>query len=328
MKRIFSAFAAALIMVSVTACGDSSSGSKSKSEKNSESSLSGTYYYADIDGFGFDEDKSKDCFIVFEDNGRFEGFLYSDSENDKEYYKEYGYMVKEPGSYDFSDGMITLTYDPITNKEELIEQYPCVLDNGYEDDPEREEEYFENQINVVAERREREKDKKYGIVEKQNSLYQVDDPYYYRKYVYKNLCQTIISDQSIYDILKPLSADESKYTFFSSDESLNENLNDQAKEEVCKNINELASACDNSYYIAEEGFSINFDLGKHSWFIVTKGSSLCAIVIGEGIDSEVFSSTGYYWTVAESGSGVLLDKDITDNFRSIRDVYNYYKSLS
>ena len=339
MKRVFAALSAVLVMLSVTACGDKES-EGSSSKRSSAESLSGTYRVADIDGFGDSESGPIKRLIEFSDDGRFEMFLYKD-DCDKEYYKEYGCQCNETGSYDVSDGEISLTFDPINTKEELIEQYPSCLDNRYREtgDTEGEEEYYENMIKNVMERRKTDKDLKYSIADDYDSFYRIDDPHYFRKDAYNYILRTVLdaiygdNDEynAISEMVEAYSDNIDKYSFFSSDDELNENVSNEAKENFKeyfeKVVNEKAASCGEDY-TAEEGFTRNFDISKHSWLMVTRENDIYAFVVGESIDSDIFGSSSTFWRYENPNSTASqLGKEITDNFHSIRDVYNYYKSL-
>ncbi len=339
MKRVFAALSAVLVMLSVTACGDKES-EGSSSKRSSAESLSGTYRIADIDGFGDSESGPIKRLIEFSDDGRFEMFLYNDDLSDKEYYKEYGYIVKEPGNYDYHDGVITLTYDPINTKEELIEQYPenseIVPGEGG-----RDADYFENAIKNIKDRRVEQQSIKYGIAEDNNSFYQIDEPHLFRKATYNGVSQTIWDAigrdndeyKAISEMVEAYSDNIDKYSFFSSDDELNENVSNEAKENFKEYFEKVAnekaaSWSQDNIRTAEEGFTRNFDISKHSWLMVTRGKDLYAFVVGESIDSDIFGKSYTFWRYENPNSSASqLGNEITDNFHSIRDVYNYYKSL-
>ena len=339
MKRVFAALSAVLVMLSVTACGDKES-EGSSSKRSSAESLSGTYRVADIDGFGDSESGPIKRLIEFSDDGRFEMFLYNDDLSDKEYYKEYGCICNETGSYDVSDGEISLTFDPINTKEELIEQYPSCLDNRYREtgDTEGEEEYYENTIKNVKDRRVEQQSIKYGIAEDNNLFYQIDAPHRFRKGAYNGVSQTIREaigrdNDAISEMVEAYSDNIDKYSFFSSDDELNENVSNEAKENFKEYFEKVAnekaaSWSQDTSRTAEEGFTRNFDISKHSWLMVTRGNNIYAFVVGESIDSDIFGSSGTFLRYENPNSPASqLGKEITDNFHSIRDVYNYYKSL-
>lgn len=330
MKRVFAALSAVLVMLSVTACGDKESESSS-SKRSSAESLSGTYRIADIDGFGDSESGSIKRLIEFSDDGRFEMFLYNDDLSDKEYYKEYGCICNETGSYDVSDGEISLTFDPINTKEELIEQYPSCLDNRYREtgDTEGEEEYYENIIKNVMEGRKTDKDLKYSIADDYDSFYQIDDPHRFRKGAYQSWARQIWQPGIIAsEILINLAVDDEKFTFISSEGELNGNFDPESRERLIEVFKDSTASWDGGGYTAEEGFTTNPDLSKHSWLLVMKGDVFCTLVMGENIDSDIFQNHDYYCYPDETHTELLyVDKEISDNFHSIRDVYNYYKSL-
>ena len=340
MKRGFAVFAAAVVMISSAACGDKDSESSSSSisaGKDSKSSyvtvsedddnetssaeiLNGTYRFADIDGFGYLEDGPEREYIVLE-NGRFESFYYNDADSDKDYYKKYGYELKSTGTYEFSDGVISLKFDDINTKEELFEQHPPYLDIYNNLNDSEKESYVEKMINYHREIRAEAGNKSGTVDEEKSMIYLIDDPHFYRRAVYRDIAsKTFVSNNGssyggfYYDfyahIAKTSSYDADKYYFFSSDDELNDNVSDEDREYLEGIINELVIP-DEEYYTAEEGFTRNIDISKYSWLYVTKGTEYAAFALGENVDSDMFGEIPH-----------------NDDFHSMRDVYNYYKSLS
>ena len=178
MKKIFSAFAAVMVLLSATACEDSDSESSSSERKSiklkstteaaqesetdttestsaaasqedetesssansiSADSLNGTYRYADIDGFGYLEDGPLRNYVVY-NNGRFESFFCDDNTySDKDFYKKYGYVWKTTGTYEVSDGIISSKFDDLNTKEDLFKMFPsCIEEYESLDDSEKE----------------------------------------------------------------------------------------------------------------------------------------------------------------------------------------------
>lgn len=334
MKRVFAVFAAVVMLFSATACGDSDSESE-PAKGSSAGGPDGTYRYTDIDGFGYLEDGPMRNYAVFDD-GRFEWFVRDDRSSDKDYYKEYGYACKETGSYEVSDGVISLKYDDINTKEELFEQFPSIIDMYNRKDDSEKEAYIKERIEYQSKiRKDNEDNIKLAVDEDKKIIYQIKDPHYWRKLAYNYAsakCGMMFPDGSensrnIEKIYKDIA---DKYSFISSEDEFDDNVSSESKK-LLENYFTNLDIKETEGYTAEEGFTRNFDISRHSWLIVMRGQARCALVIGESADSDVFGSNNYWvFDAAEQSNGgyKVLDKEITNNFHSIRDVYNYYHSLN
>lgn len=333
MKRVFAVFAAVVMLFSATACGDSDSESET-AKGSSAGGPDGTYRYADIDGFGYLEDGPIRNYAVLDD-GRFEWIVCGDQYSDKDYYKEYGYACKETGSYEVSDGVISLKYDDINTKEELFEQFPSIIDMYNRKDDSEKEAYIKERIEYQSKiRKDNENNMRLAVDEDKKVIYEINDPHYWRKLAYNYAsakCGMMFPDGSetsrnIEKIYKDIA---DKYSFISSEDEFDDNVSSESKK-LIENYFTNLDIKEAEGYTAEEGFTRNLDLSKHSWLWVTKGSSNCTLVVGESADSDVFNSFHYYTydRVGDSTSFEEVDKEISNNFHSIRDVYNYYHSLN
>lgn len=339
MKRVFAVFAAVVMLFSATACGDSDSESETAKGSSAEN-LNGTYRYADIDGFGYLEDGPIRNYAVFDD-GRFEWIVCGDQYSDKDYYKEYGYDCKETGSYEVSDGVISLKYDDINTKEELFEQFPSIIDMYNRKDDSEKEAYIKEIIEYQSKiRKDNENNIRLAVDEDKKVIYEINDPHLFRKAAYRTSSSyaiETINNYKPYETILKITSNTDKYCMFSSEDEFNENVSKEDRDFIERIFNEAAKTGFKSSskpglerYTAEEGFTRNLDLSKHSWLWVTKGSSNCTLVVGESADSDVFNSFHYYTydRVGDSTSFEEVDKEISNNFHSIRDVYNYYHSLN